>query len=72
MKTSAMEVESAEEKPRVLRGNIFSDSCRFTRVFSIKVAEGVSADHIYCSHLHPAKIYCASQASHPLVLQKLA
>jgi hypothetical protein len=30
-----------------LRGNISRDPCRFVCVFSIKVAEGVSADHIY-------------------------
>jgi hypothetical protein len=61
-----------EEKPRMLRGNISSDPCYFAHVFSIKAKERVSVDHIYYPHLHAAKIFCASEASHPSVLRKPA
>jgi hypothetical protein len=70
METGGLGVESAEEKSGLLRGNIFGDPCCFACVFSIKATEGVSADHIYCPHLHVAKIFCASKASHPPVLWK--
>jgi hypothetical protein len=36
MKTSALEVESAEEKSGLLRWNIFSDLCCFARGFWYK------------------------------------
>lgn len=69
MKTGNLEVESAEEKLRVLRGNIFGDPRAKRCVFSIKAAEGVNAEHIYYPHLHSAKIFCASEASHPPMLR---
>jgi hypothetical protein len=55
-----------------LCGNIFNGLCWFTHVFSIKAAEGVRADHIYCSYLLVAKISCTSEASHSKALRKLA
>jgi hypothetical protein len=45
----------------MLRGNNFNDPLCFTRVFSIKVAEEVRADHIYCLHLPATKILRASE-----------
>jgi hypothetical protein len=40
MEIGSLEVELAKEKPGVLRGNIFSDSWRFARVFQYKINRG--------------------------------
>jgi hypothetical protein len=59
-------------EPGTLGGNNFNDMLHFAHIFSIKAAEAVRTDHIYCLHLPATKIRYASEALCLGALRELA